>query len=410
VSLASLVVTMLKSFAMFSLYRRHKRSCRFRAKGVRQTTCSCPIWMDGRTARGRRLRRSLDTSNWTRAQLLLDELERSEFVNAAPAKSPTLTAAAVDYLADGAARRLRTSTLRSYAKTLEHLQNFLGDLTLDRITLAELTRFRAARGVSAFTAAKEIQTLRAFFRFAHDRGWIHSNPAQKVRAPRADRMPTLPFTREEVGRILAAASSLDDNRSGVAALQARALVLLLLYSGFRISDAVQLERAALDPATGRLLVRMMKTRQPLYLKLAPEPVAALEALPRSGPRYFWNGRSKLATAIGNARRTIGRVLARARIENGHPHRFRDTFSVELLAHGADLRTVQLLLGHTSLRTTEKHYAPFVASFQRLLDSALANLHFEPSVAPRRKPVVHAAQHALGDSQRNVLAFPRPQRA
>ena|SRR5581483_6942153 len=59
----------------------------------------------------------------------------------------------------------------------------------------------------------------------------------------------------------------------------------------------------------------------------------------------------------------------------HPHRFRDTFSVRLLERGKDLRTVQLLLGHTSIKTTEKHYTPFVRSFQKLLDDAPADLDF-----------------------------------
>lgn len=90
--------------------------------------------------------------------------------------------------------------------------------------------------------------------------------------------------------------------------------------------------------------------------------------------YFCNGESKLATAVGNARRSISRAMAVAGVK-GHPHRFRDTFSVSLLEKGEDLRTVQLLLGHTSIKTTEKHYAPFVRSFQRILDAATAKLDF-----------------------------------
>ncbi len=61
--------------------------------------------------------------------------------------------------------------------------------------------------------------------------------------------------------------------------------------------------------------------------------------------------------------------------SGHPHRFRDTFSVRLLELGNTLHTVQLLLGHTSIKTTEKHYAPFVKSFQAHLDAATAGLDF-----------------------------------
>jgi integrase/recombinase XerD len=92
----------------------------------------------------------------------------------------------------------------------------------------------------------------------------------------------------------------------------------------------------------------------------------MRALPGQGEYFFWSGASKISSAIGNARETISRVLAVASIE-GHPHRFRDTFSVSLLSKGEDLHTVQLLLGHTSIKTTEKHYAPYVESFQRVLE-------------------------------------------
>ena len=104
--------------------------------------------------------------------------------------------------------------------------------------------------------------------------------------------------------------------------------------------------------------------------------------------FFWNDQSKLSTAIGNARRTISRVLNTARLKGqpikGHPHRFRDTFSVTLLGQGRDIRTVQLLLGHTSLKTTEKHSAPFVDSFQRMLDTVTADLDFGTRIGTRQK--------------------------
>ena len=104
-------------------------------------------------------------------------------------------------------------------------------------------------------------------------------------------------------------------------------------------------------------------------------------MPIESEYFFWNGKSKLATAVGNARRTISRVLATAGVQ-GHPHRFRDTFSVRLLEQGEDLRTVQLLLGHQSIKTTEKHYAPFVRSFQKILDAATAKLDFGTSLGTK----------------------------
>ena len=223
--------------------------------------------------------------------------------------------------------------------------------------------------------------MRSFFRFCIARKWISENPVSGLKAPKVDRVPTLPFTEAEVTAILKACEEIGNRETAHidrARLRATALVLTLLYSGFRISDAVKLERSAVDMATGRLLVRMMKTRTPLYVRLPKIALNALADVPIESPYFFWNGKSKLSSEIGVARVTIDRVLKRAGVLHGHPHRFRDTFSVILLQNGADLRTVQLLLGHASLRTTEKHYAPFVASMQRMLDQAVSTLSFGDS--------------------------------
>jgi integrase/recombinase XerD len=72
------------------------------------------------------------------------------------------------------------------------------------------------------------------------------------------------------------------------------------------------------------------------------------------------------------RRTIERVCAAAGVD-GHPHRFRDTFAVRLREKGVHMDQVSILLGHTSVKTTEKYYAPWVRSRQRLLDEAVATL-------------------------------------
>ncbi|HEU0141238.1 MAG TPA: tyrosine-type recombinase/integrase [Bryobacteraceae bacterium] len=177
--------------------------------------------------------------------------------------------------------------------------------------------------------------------------------------------------------ILKACDQMEDgnpNRLERTRARARAFCLVMLYSGLRISDTVKLRRKAVDLTTGKMLLRVMKTGRKLYVRLGRSAIDALSALPGRGEYFFWNGESKLSTAVGNARKTISRVLAVAKVA-GHPHRFRDTFSVRLLEKGEDLRTVQLLLGHTSIKTTEKHYAPFVDSFQRILDAATSKLDF-----------------------------------
>lgn len=358
---------------MLELYRRHSETCKYRDKGQGFTKCSCPIWCYGELA-GKPIRKSMKLRDWSRAARRADQWEKE------PAKARAilkLSGAIKSYLGDCAARNLAPSTISSYQKTLEHLMGFRGDLGMDEIDLSFLSDFRSSREVKASTSGKELETLRAFCAFCVDREWLTANHAKKLKPPQEDGPPTMPYMPDEVAKILSACdqiSSDDEAKTPEVRNRARAECLMLLYSGMRISDVIKLERQTVDLETGALLLRIQKTGQKQYLRLHPDATAALAALPESGPYFFWSGRSRLETAVGNARRTIQRVLAIAGVK-GHPHRFRDTFSVSLLEQGEDLRTVQLLLGHASIRTTEKHYAPYVKSFQRILDAATAKLDF-----------------------------------
>jgi len=322
----------------------------------------------------------MQTRSWQHAQERLSALERGE-VPAPLAQvdgCPTVARAVESYIEDARARRLAESTITRYQTTLDSLAAYFPG-RMSAITMETLGQFRAVRAQTAeASAAKELNMVRTFMRFAMDRKWIAENYAVKLKAPKFDVLPTMPFTPDEVKAILNACELIDNpnpREIARARLRARALVLLLLYSGFRISDAVQLKRSAVDFNNGKLLIRVMKTRVPLYSKLPQLALDALKAVPVESMYFFWSGQSLLSTAVGSARRTIDCVLKLAKVENGHPHRFRDTFSVTLLQNGADLRTVQLLLGHTSIRTTEKHYAPFVVGMQRILDEAVSTLHF-----------------------------------
>lgn len=358
-----------------NLYRRHTRSCRFRDKGAAYTKCSCPIWADGKL-NGQRIRRAVGVRDWARA---VKRVERWEERPAEITRS-TVSDSIAAYLADCKARNLAPSTITSYTKTLGHFEAFClknGIANLQEANLEALSTFRSGRQVKPSTQGKELETLRAFYRFAVKRKWVSENFASELDYPEEDGLPTMPFEDEEIKQIIAACDRIDNNnRAGVgrAKTRARALVLLLLYSGLRISDAVKLERSRVDAKTGKLLIRTMKTGVPLYVQLHPAALAALRAMPVESFYFFWSGKSKLSTAVGSARRTVECLMKLAKLK-GHPHRFRDTFAVNLLQNGVDLRTVQLLLGHTSIKTTEKHYAPYVAGFQRMLDEATATLNY-----------------------------------
>jgi integrase len=101
--------------------------------------------------------------------------------------------------------------------------------------------------------------------------------------------------------------------------------------------------------------------------------------------------SKLHSAIGKWQRRLQRIFELGKVSNGNAHRFRDTFAVELLLAGVPLERVSVLLGHQSIRVTERHYAPWTRSRQEQLESDLQKAWSEDPIAlleDKGTPEVH----------------------
>ncbi len=120
---------------------------------------------------------------------------------------------------------------------------------------------------------------------------------------------------------------------------------------------------------GKLFLYTHKANVPVYCKLPACVVEALETAPKVTGRYFfWTGEGTQDTAAGNYRRSLRALFKLAGVKGGHPHRFRDTFAVELLLTGVPLERVQALLGHSSIKVTERHYSPWVRARQEQLEA------------------------------------------
>ncbi len=161
----------------------------------------------------------------------------------------------------------------------------------------------------AISAHKKLERLRAFLSFCVSSKWLDENPAKGVKPPKVTTPPTLPFSDEEMARILKACDQYPrknslglDNRARI-----KAFVLLLRYSGLRLQDATSLEKVRLQE--GALFLYTQKTGTPVYLPLPPHVVEAITTIrPASDERFFWSGLGLPRSAMSVWDRSLRRVL------------------------------------------------------------------------------------------------------
>src|SRR6266702_2269195 len=356
---------------MLTIYRRHRKNCKQRVKGRKYRHCQCPIWVDGALG-GKEMRESLKLRDWQRGQEMIREWEAEDRRTRQQEQQITIKDAHGKFIADAEARKLNDSTLYKYRLLFRQLDGFSETYKLeflDQLDLDTLATFRASWTEGPRTSLKKLERLRAFMRFAEKRKWIDGNPAIDLKAPKVPNKPTLPFTREEMMSILTALGPYGKSAGLRNAQRLKAFVLLLRYSGMRIGDAVQLGVKRLQD--NKLLLHTEKTGVHVYCVLPDMVVKALDAAPRSSDSYFfWTGKSTVRSAKGKWQRRLQRLFELAGVVGGHAHRFRDTFAVELLLAGVPLDRVSVLLGHSSIRITERHYAPWTRSRQEQIEADL----------------------------------------
>src|SRR6266853_5208609 len=137
----------------------------------------------------------------------------------------------------------------------------------------------------------------------------------------------------------------------------------------RIGDGVNFSTDRLEG--NRLFLYTQKTGVPVNTILPGFVLSALEATPKVTEKFFfWTGRGKLESIVRSWQTRLRKLFKLANVPNGHAHRFRDTFAFELLLAGVPIERVSILLGHQSVRITEKHYAPWVRSRQEQLEADL----------------------------------------
>ena len=373
-------------------YRSHKEECLHRLKGRKHTKCDCPIWMDGTDENGHRVQCSMHTSNWQVAQQMILGMEARGHVHE-PASCSSLETEPIT-LAE--ARRMFIATnsslspgrIKKYELLFRRMQmladskglRFLCDLNLSFLTAFRIEwtqRWKQHDG----TISLNVQMLRKFFRFCQKHGFVKQNLASDLEMPKSKPRRTLPFTSEEWRRILGAFPAYEKRAGRVAANRLRAFVLLLRFSGIRIGDAVRCEASWIEG--NRISFISQKTSVYVCNKLPDDVIEALRIVPLQASRFFfWTGVSMLHSAVGKWQRRLQVLFELATVQNGHAHRFRNSYAHDMAVNGRmTLEELKQALGHKTTRTTEKHYSHWLQDKQERLEAKQVRAWAQQSALP-----------------------------
>jgi len=257
-------------------------------------------------------------------------------------------------------------TIKSYREDLDALAEYLGERhhgdcpAPGQLTTLDLRGYAAAMhaaGYAKTTMARRLASLRSFFRFGQREGWTKANPAKPLRNPRRGRSLPHFLSTGELDRLLVAPSIGDP-----LGLRDRAILETLYSAGLRVSELVGLNDADVDLNAGVLRVRGKGRKE----RLSPLGSFALKALHKWLKVRRVTGRlaeTNLAPVFVNrfgrrlTTRSVGRLLEKYLKVTGldgrtTPHTLRHSFATHLVDRGADIRSVQELLGHKSLVTTQ----------------------------------------------------------
>jgi integrase/recombinase XerC len=256
-------------------------------------------------------------------------------------------------------------TLKGYREDLHALAEYLADDKGNSpapggVTIGELRGFLSAlheAGYAKTSISRRLASVRSFLKFGQREGWAKSNPAKALRNPRKSRKLPHFLTTEEIGKLLDAPKG-----NTPAAIRDRAILETLYSAGLRVSELVGLTDGDLDLAAGVVRVRGKGKRE----RFAPIGSYAAKALRRwlearkLSPREKQGREAPVFTNKFGSRlttRSVARMLEKYLQETGldqrtSPHTLRHSFATHLLDRGADIRSVQELLGHKSLVTTQ----------------------------------------------------------
>lgn len=264
-----------------------------------------------------------------------------------------------------------SNTIAAYGRDLVKFTDWLDrrGLDIDTAERADIENYLIScdeEGLSRATRARRLSAIKQLYRFAFEEGWRDTNPAQQIKGPSREKRLPKTLTEAEVDALLNTARTI--GRSPTEQLRTTCLMELLYATGMRVSELVALPVAAVRGDPQLILVRGKGGKERM-VPLSPPARAALAA--------WLPVRDEIEDAAQKKGRTPSRFLFPSRSKSGHmtrqsfflllknvartaglstdlvtPHTLRHAFATHLLARGADLRSIQTLLGHANVATTE----------------------------------------------------------
>lgn len=243
-----------------------------------------------------------------------------------------------------------------------------------------------AKDASPATQARHLSSIRQFHRFLVSDGVRTDDPSAAIEGPKRSRPLPKTIAEPDIGKLIGSAQS----KQGPEGIRLWCIVELLYASGLRVSELVTLPILAISPPRQTILVKGKGGKERL-VPLHAQAIAAVEAYLKVRPAFLkpeerspWAFPSR-GVAGHLTRRRVGQLLedlgirSGASVKNLSPHKFRHAFASHLLAHGADLRSVQTLLGHADISTTQIYTHIDEARLKSLVNE-------KHPLAKRRKPV------------------------
>ncbi len=247
-------------------------------------------------------------------------------------------------------------TVVNYRLDLNDFRRFLGESTVEKVDYLALRKYLALlkeKNLSSRTVGRRLATLRSFFKFLTREGYLKSNPITSLSSPKQEKHLPSFMTEEEVKRLIEAAFAKD--ASDERGMRDRAILETFYSTGIRISELVGLDTEDIDFIGGIVKV-MGKGRKERIVPIGEIALSAIKAYlnkrKKEREALFLNKNNTRITDRG-VRDIVTKYIRLASIKQGvSAHTFRHSFATHMLNHGADLRSVQELLGHANLSTTQ----------------------------------------------------------